>query len=130
MEKLDVDEDVGRILVEEGFSTLEEVAYIPIEEMLEIQEFDRETIEELRNRARNALLTDAIATEEKIGHASEALLALEGMDIELVRELAAKGISTQEELADLAADDLVELTGIDFERASKIIIKAREPWFA
>ena len=130
MEKLDVDEDVGRILVEEGFSTLEEVAYIPIEEMLEIQEFDRETIEELRNRARNALLTDAIATEEKIGHASEALLALEGMDIELVRELAEKGISTQEELADLAADDLVELTGIDFERASKIIIKAREPWFA
>lgn len=66
MEKLDVDEDVGRILVEEGFSTLEEVAYIPIEEMLEIQEFDRETIEELRNRARNALLTDAIATEEKL----------------------------------------------------------------
>lgn len=130
MEKLDVDEDVGRILVEEGFSTLEEVAYIPIEEMLEIQEFDRETIEELRNRARNALLTDAIATEEKIGHASDALLTLEGMDIELVRELAAKGISTQEELADLAADDLVELTGIDFERASKIIIKAREPWFA
>ncbi|WP_350282865.1 transcription termination factor NusA [Nitrosomonas sp.] len=130
MEKLDVDEDVGRILVEEGFSTLEEVAYIPIEEMLEIQEFDRETIEELRNRARNALLTDAIATEEKIGHASEALLTLEGMDIELVRELAAKGISTQEALADLAADDLVELTGIDFERASKIIIKAREPWFA
>ena len=122
MEKLDVDEDVGRILVEEGFSTLEEVAYIPIEEMLEIQEFDRETIEELRNRARNALLTDAIATEEKIGHASDALLTLEGMDIELVRELAAKGISTQEELADLAADDLVELTGIDFERASKIII--------
>ena len=130
MGKLDVDEDVGRVLVEEGFSTLEEIAYIPIEEMLEIQEFDHETIEELRNRARNALLTDAIATEEKIGHASEALLVLEGMDIELVRELTAKGISTQEELADLAADDLVELTGIDFERASKIIIKAREPWFA
>ncbi|MDL1865713.1 transcription termination/antitermination protein NusA [Betaproteobacteria bacterium PRO4] len=130
MEKLDVDEDVGRILVEEGFSTLEEVAYIPIEEMLEIEEFDRETIEELRNRARNALLTDAIVTEEKISHASEALLALEGMDIDLVRELTAKGINTQEELADLAADDLVELTGIDFDRASKIIIKAREPWFA
>lgn len=130
MEKLDVDEDIGRILVEEGFSTLEEVAYIPIEEMLEIQEFDHETVEELRNRARNALLTDAIASEEKISHASEALLALEGMDIDLVRELAEKGITTQEELADLAADDLVELTNIDFERASKIIIKAREPWFA
>ncbi|WP_292977067.1 transcription termination factor NusA [Nitrosomonas sp.] len=129
MEKLDVDEEVGRILVNEGFSSLEEIAYIPIEEMLEIQEFDRETIEELRNRARNALLTDAIVTEEKIGNASETLLALEGMDIDLVRELAAKGISTQEELADLAADDLVELTGVDLDRASKIIIKAREPWF-
>jgi N utilization substance protein A len=129
MEKLDVDEEVGRILVEEGFSTLEEVAYIPLEEMLEIQEFDRQTVEELRNRARNVLLTDAIATEEKIEHASESLLTLEGMDIDLVRELTAKGINTQEALADLAADDLVELTGIDFERASKIIIKAREPWF-
>ncbi len=129
MEKLDVDEEVGHILVEEGFSTLEEVAYVPLEEMLEIQEFDRQTIEELRNRARNALLTDAIATEEKVGHASEALLTLEGVDIDLVRELTARGINTQEELADLAADDLVELTGIDFERASKIIIKAREPWF-
>ena len=75
------------------------------------------------------MLTDAIVTEEKIGNASETLLALEGMDIDLVRELAAKGISTQEELADLAADDLVELTGVDLDRASKIIIKAREPWF-
>lgn len=129
MEKLDVDEEVGHILVDEGFSSLEEIAYVPIEEMLEIQEFDRETIDELRNRARNILLTDAIATEEKIGNASEALLALEGMDIELVRELAIKGISTQEALADLAADDLVELTGVDLDRASKIIIKAREPWF-
>lgn len=129
MEKLDVDEEVGRILVEEGFSTLEEVAYIPLDEMLEIKEFDQQTVEELRNRARNVLLTDAIVTEEKIEHASEALLALEGMDIELVRQLTAKGINTQEDLADLAADDLVEMTGIDLERASKIIIKAREPWF-
>jgi len=129
MEKLDVDEEVARILVEEGFSTLEEVAYVPLDEMLEIQEFDQQTVEELRNRARNVLLTDAIAKEEKIEHASEELLALEGIDIELVRELTAKGINTQEELADLAADDLVELTGIDFERASRIIIKAREPWF-
>ncbi|HRQ04793.1 MAG TPA: transcription termination factor NusA [Nitrosomonas halophila] len=129
MDKLDVDEEVGRILVEEGFSTLEEVAYIPLDEMLEIKEFDQQTVEELRNRARNVLLTDAIVTEEKIEHASEALLALEGMDIELVRKLTAKGINTQEDLADLAADDLVEMTGIDLERASKIIIKARAPWF-
>ncbi|BBL35832.1 transcription termination/antitermination protein NusA [Nitrosomonas stercoris] len=129
VDKLDVDEEVGRILVEEGFSSLEEIAYIPIEEMLEIQEFDHETVDELRLRARNVLLTDAIATEEKIGNASEELLALEGMDIDLVRELAIKGISTQEALADLAADDLVELTGMDLDRASKLIIKAREPWF-
>lgn len=129
MEKLDVDEEVGNILVDEGFSTLEEIAYVPLDEMLEIEAFDAETVEELRNRARNALLTAAIATEEKIGHASEALLNVEGVDIELVRKLTVSGISTQEELADLAVDDLVELTGIDPERAGQIIIKAREPWF-
>ena len=129
MEKLDVDEEVAAILVEEGFSTLEEIAYVPLEEMLEIEALDEETITELRHRASNALLTAAIANEERIERVSEDLLALEGMDIQLVRELAAKGINTQEELADLAADDLVEMTGIDIERASQIIIKAREPWF-
>lgn len=129
MEKLDVDEEVASILVEEGFSALEEIAYVPLNEMLEIEALDEETINELRNRARNALLTDAIATEEKFEHASEGLLSLEGMDIQLVRELAVRGIKTQEELADLAADDLVEMTGIDIERANKLIIKAREPWF-
>ncbi len=129
MDKLDVDEEVAAILVEEGFSTLEEIAYVPLEEMLEIEALDEETITELRHRASNALLTAAIATEERIERVSEDLLALEGMDIQLVRELAAKGINTQEELADLAADDLVEMTGIDIERANQIIIKAREPWF-
>jgi len=129
IEKLDVDEEVAAILVEEGFSTLEEIAYVPLEEMLEIEALDEETITELRHRASNALLTAAIANEERIERVSEDLLALEGMDIQLVRELAAKGINTQEELADLAADDLVEMTGIDIERASQIIIKAREPWF-
>lgn len=130
MEKLDVDEEVARILVDVGFSTLEEVAYVPLEEMLEIEELDRETVEELRNRARNMLLTDAIVSEEKIEHAAEELFGLEGVDMELARQLTAKGINSRDELADLAADDLVELTGMDFERASAIIIKAREHWFA
>lgn len=130
MEKLDVDEEVARILVDVGFSTLEEVAYVPLEEMLEIEELDQETVEELRNRARNMLLTDAIVSEEKIEHAAEELFGLEGVDMELARQLTAKGINSRDELADLAADDLVELTGMDFERASAIIIKAREHWFA
>ncbi len=130
MEKLDVDEEVARILVDAGFSTMEEVAYVPVEEMLEIEEFDQETVEELRNRARNVLLTNAIVSEEKIEHAAEELFGLEGVDMELARQLTAKGINSRDELADLAADDLVELTGIDFERASAIIIKAREHWFA
>jgi len=129
MEKLDVDEEVARILVDVGFTTLEEVAYIPLEEMLEIEEFDRETVEELRNRARNVLLTDAIASEEKIEHAVEELSDLEGVDMELAQQLMAKGINSRDALADLAADDLVELTGVDLERASAIIIKAREHWF-
>ncbi|MBS0484634.1 MAG: transcription termination/antitermination protein NusA [Proteobacteria bacterium] len=129
MQKLDVDEEIAEILVQEGFVTLEEVAYVPLNEMLEIESLDEETVNELRNRARNALLTDAIANEEKVEHVAEDLLAIEGMDIDIVRELAAKGINTQADLADLAADDLVELTGIDIERANRLIIKAREPWF-
>ena len=130
MKKLDVDEEMAEILVDEGFSTLEEIAYVPINEMLEIESLDEQTVNELRNRARNILLTDAIVNEEKVEHAAEDLLLLEGMDIHIARELAARGINTQSELADLAADDLVEMTGIDIERANKLIIKAREPWFA
>ncbi|MDE2388162.1 MAG: transcription termination/antitermination protein NusA [Betaproteobacteria bacterium] len=129
MQKLDVDEEIAEILVQEGFVTLEEVAYVPLNEMLEIESLDEETVNEIRNRARNALLTDAIANEEKVEHVAEDLLAIEGMDIDIVRELAAKGINTQTDLADLAADDLVEMTGIDIERANQLIIKAREPWF-
>jgi N utilization substance protein A len=129
MQKLDVDEEIAEILVQEGFVTLEEVAYVPLNEMLAIESLDEETVNEIRNRARNALLTDAIANEEKVEHVAEDLLAIEGMDIDIVRELAAKGINTQADLADLAADDLVEMTGIDIERANRLIIKAREPWF-
>jgi N utilization substance protein A len=129
MQKLDVDEEIAEILVQEGFVTLEEVAYVPLNEMLEIESLDEETVNEIRNRARNVLLTDAIVKEEKVEHIAEDLLALEGMDITIVRELASKGINTQADLADLATDDLVEMTGIDIERANQLIMKAREPWF-
>ena len=130
MEKLDVDEEVADILVQEGFSTLEEVAYVPLTEMLEIESFDEATVNELRSRARNALLTQAIASEEKVEHDIEDLLKVEGMDNDTARLLASKGVSTQEELADYATDDLVEATGLDEERAKTLIMAARAPWFA
>ena len=130
MEKLDVDEEVADILVQEGFNTLEEVAYVPLEEMLEIESFDEATVNELRTRARNALLTAAIASEEKVEHGIEDLLKLEGMDEETARTLAGKGIATQEQLADLDVDELVELSGMDSERANTLIMTARAPWFA
>lgn len=130
MEKLDVDQEVADILVQEGFSTLEEVAYVPVAEMLEIESFDEDTVNELRSRARNALLTEAIATEEKLEHDVEDLLTLDGMDTQTARLLAEKGVVTKENLADLAMDDLVEMTGIDAERAKQLIMTARAPWFA
>lgn len=130
MEKLDVDQEVSDILVQEGFSTLEEVAYVPISEMLEIESFDETTVNELRSRARNALLTQAIVSEEKVEHGVEDLMKVEGMDSETARLLASKGIATQEELADFATDDLVELTELDAERVKQLIMAARAPWFA
>jgi len=130
MEKLDVDEEVADILVQEGFNTLEEVAYVPINEMLEIEQFDEDTVNELRSRSRNALLMQAIVSEEKVEEVASDLQALEGMDEQTARLLAAKGIHTQEELAELAVDDLVELTGMEVERAKKLIMAARAPWFA
>lgn len=130
MEKLDVDEEVAQVLVDEGFTTLEEIAYVPLSEMLEIEAFDEDTINELRSRARNVLLTEAIASEEQVERVAENLASMEGMDPETVRVLATKGISTVEELADLAVDDLVEMTGMDPERAKTLIMAARAPWFA
>jgi N utilization substance protein A len=130
MTKLDVDEEVAEILVQEGFNTLEEVAYVPLEEMLEIEALDEATVNELRSRARNALLTQAIASEEQVGHSIEDLLKIEGMDEDTARTLASKGVGTQEELADLDADELVELTGMDVDRANQLIMTARAPWFA
>ncbi len=129
MEKLDVDEEVAEILVSEGFTSLDEVAYVPINEMLEIEAFDEETVNELRRRARNALLTEAIKSEETVEHAAEDLLGMEGMDNQTARVLASKGITTMDALADLATDELTEMTGMDAERANKLIMKAREPWF-
>jgi len=130
MEKLDVDEEVAAILVEEGFNTLEEVAYVPISEMQEIESFDEATVNELRSRARNALLTQAIASEEQVEHDIEDLMKVEGMDNDTARVLAAKGVATQEALADFATDDLVELAGFTEERAKQLIMAARAPWFA
>jgi N utilization substance protein A len=130
MERLDVDEEVANILIQEGFSTLEEVAYVPLNEMLEIESFDEDTVNELRSRARNALLVEAIASEEQVENVASDLLTLDGMDSETARVLAGKGVTTQEELADLALDDLVEMTGIDAERATQLIMTARAPWFA
>lgn len=129
IEKLDVDEEVADILVQEGFSTVEEVAYVPLSEMLEIEAFDETTVNELRARARNALLTEAIASEEKVENADEQLLSMEGMDSQTARLLVSKGVTTMEALADLAVDDLTELTGMEIDRASALIMTARRPWF-
>lgn len=131
MEALDVDEDVAEVLVEEGFTSLEEVAYVPMEEFLAIEAFDEDIAEELRNRAKNALLTQALADEEKVeGEPEEDLLTMEGMDRAFAFKLAAKGICSMEDLAEQSVDELMEFDGMNEERASALIMKAREPWFA
>lgn len=129
MEKLDVDEEIADILIDEGFSSLEEVAYVPLAEMLEIEAFDEDTVNELRNRARNVLLTEAIVTEEQLEKVSDDLLGLDGMDKSLAARLAQQGIRTRDDLADLAVDELVEMAGIDEERAKALISVARAHWF-
>jgi len=129
IDKLDVDAEVAEILVQEGFSTLEEIAYVPLAEMNQIEAFDEATIEELRKRARAALLTEAIAKEEKVEEAADDLLAMEGMDEETAHLLASKGVPTMDDLAELAVDELVELTNMDAERAKTLIMTARAPWF-
>ncbi len=129
MEKLDIDEELADLLIEEGFSTLEEVAYVPLAEMLEIDGLDEDIVNELRNRARNVLLTEAIATEEKLENVAEDLIGLEGMTKELAAKLAEHDVKTRDDLAELAVDELTEMTGIDDERAKEIILKARAHWF-
>ena len=130
MEKIDVDEEVADILIQEGFSTLEEIAYVPITEMMEIDAFDENTVNELRSRARNALLVQAIASEESIAGVEQDMLQLEGMDNQLAAKLAAHGVKTRDDLADLAVDELSEMTGMEEERAKSLIMTARAHWFA
>jgi N utilization substance protein A len=129
IEKLDVDEEIANILIQEGFSTLEEIAYVPVNELMEIEAFDEETVEELRNRARNALLTEAIKRDENLEQAEQDLLDLEGMDADLAAKLAENSIRTRDDLGELAVDELTEMTGIDDERAKGLIMAARAHWF-
>src|SRR5690606_6876225 len=129
MEKLDVDEEVADILIQEGFASVEEVAYVPINEMLEIEAFDEDIVNELRSRARDALLAQAIRSEELMEGVEPEMLELEGMDTELATKLASSGVKSRDDLGDLAVDELIEMTGIDEERAGQLIVAARAHWF-
>ena len=132
VEQLDVDEDIAEILLEVGFNSVEEIAYVPANEMLEIEAFDEDLVNEIRNRAKDALLINAIATEEKLDsiEPAEDLLAMEGMDETLAHQLAGNGIVTMNDLAELSIDDLIDFEGMSEEQAGKLIMTAREPWFA
>ncbi len=129
MASLDVDQEVADILIGEGFSSVEEIAYVPVNELLEIEAFDPDTVEELRTRARNAVLTEAIRREETLDKADKTLLELDGVDAELAIKLAAAGIRTRDELGDLGVDELVDMAGIEPARASALIMAARAHWF-
>ena len=130
MEKLDVDQEIADILIDEGFTSLEEVAYVPIQEMLEIECFDEDTVNELRARAKDALLTMEIVKEESVQDVSQDLRDLEGLNAELIAQLAQNGVHSRDDLADLAVDELVDITGQTQEEAKVLILKAREHWFA
>ncbi|WP_425913089.1 transcription termination factor NusA [Pseudomonas sp. GWSMS-1] len=131
IDELEVDEELAQVLVEEGFTSLEEIAYVPMEEMLSIDGFDEDIVSELRARAKDRLLTKAIANEEKLAdaHPAEDLLSLEGMDKALAHELAVRGVINREDLAEQSIDDLLDIDGIDAERAGKLIMAARAHWF-
>ncbi|MBA1204942.1 transcription termination/antitermination protein NusA [Pseudomonas capeferrum] len=131
IDELEVDEELAQVLVDEGFTSLEEIAYVPLEEMLNIDGFDEDIVNELRARAKDRLLTKAIATEEKLAdaHPAEDLLSLEGMDKDLAAELAVRGVVNREDLAEQSIDDLLDIDGIDQERAGKLIMAARAHWF-
>ena len=128
MTLLDIDENVAIILAQEGFNTLEEIAYVPKQELLDIEEFEEEIVDELRNRAQDTLLTSAIASQEQ-KEPSEDLLTMEGMDEETARALASGGVRTMEDLAECATDEVLDIIEIDAERASVLIMTARAPWF-
>jgi N utilization substance protein A len=130
--QLDVDEEIAAILVQEGFSTIEEIVYVPNSELLQVEEFEEDMVEELRGRARDVLLTQAIMNEEKLGDVEPAqdLLEMDGMDRALAFELAGNGVITMEDLAEQAVDELMVIDGMDEERAGTLIMTARAPWFA
>jgi len=132
MEQFDVDEEVASILVQEGYSSVEEVAYVPLNEMLEIEEFDQDMVEELRNRAKDVLLTRALAQEEKLESAepAEDLLNMEGMEPHLAYVLAGMGVVTMEDLAEQSVDELRDIENLDEDKAAQLIMTARAPWFA
>lgn len=130
MSKLDVDQEMADILIEEGFSSLEEVAYVPLQEMLDIEAFDEETVNELRTRAKDALLTLELAREESVEQVSQDLRALEGLTEEMIAQLEAAGVHQRDDLADLATDELSEITGQSPEEATALIMLARAHWFA
>ena len=131
MDKLEVDEEIACILVTEGFSTVEEIAYVPVGELLSVEGFDEDIVEELRARARDALLNEALAVEEELDEhqPSADLLSLEGMDEATAFALASRGVVTRDDLADLAVDELLDVEGIDEERAAALIMEARKHWF-
>ena len=131
VEKLDVDQEAAEVLVQEGFTSVEEIAYVPLDEILAIEGFDEEIANELRNRAKDALLTQAIASEEDLSSANiaEDLLSMEGMDDSLALELAKIGIVSMEDLAEQSIDELMDIENMDEEKAGKLIMEARAPWF-
>jgi transcription termination/antitermination protein NusA len=131
MKQLDVDEDVATILAQEGFSTIEEIAYVPQAELAAIEEFDEDIVKELRNRARDVLLTQAIASEETLDQSMPAddLLLLEGMSPDLALTLARRGVRTREDLAEQSVDELADIEGLAAEKAAQLIMTARAPWF-
>jgi len=129
---LDIDEELAETLVGEGFTSLEEVAYVPVDEMLEIEDFDEELVEALRARAKDALINLAIASEEQLGDAepAEDLLTMDGMERPLAFQLASRGIVTMEDLAEQSVEDLLDIEGLTEEKAAELIMTARAPWFA
>jgi N utilization substance protein A len=132
VKKLDIDKDVAAVLIQAGFFTLEELAYVPKSEVLAIEEFDEDLVDELRRRAEDALVTKAIQREELLKKAkpAEDLLTMEGMDEHTAQLLASEGITTMEDLAECAVDEIIDFEGIDRERAETLIMTARAPWFA
>src|SRR5436189_2525132 len=124
VDKLDVDEEVADILISEGFTSLEEVAYVPLQEMLEMESFDEDTVQELRTRAKDALLTMEIAREERVEEVSQDLRDMDGLTPQLIAQLADNGVHTRDDLADLAVDELTDITGQSADEAKALIMKA------